>query len=463
MLPEWQLAWFADHGERLELAPGERLFGRGQPADFMFVVVSGSIERYEEIGGQSLVVATTRRGEVTGMLPYSRMTHYPGDGVAPEPTRVLRVEQRSIREILLVSQEIGRRLVGVMSDRVRGDVRLQQQRERMMALGRLSAGLAHELNNPASAVRRAAEGLLEHLATQSTFAIDLVRHHAGAASLDAAHALRQLAAEREPDQLSPLERSEREEALQDWLEDQGLADAWEIAGTLADAGLHSADLETFADQIPQDILGAAVGWVGCGLATDRRVAEITSSATRISELIASVKTYSHMDRSSEHKLTDVRKGLDNTLTMLSHKLSDKGVKLVRDYQEDLPQIPANAGELNQIWTNLIDNAVDAMADGGDLLIEAKREDTWVAVRIVDDGPGIPEEAQPHIFEPFFTTKGVGEGTGLGLDIARRIAKTHRGHIEVRSSPGRTEMCVRLPVAPSSPPVASTAKPPDGRE
>jgi signal transduction histidine kinase len=454
-LPEEQLAWLADHGERIDLSPGDRVFERGQPADFMFIVVTGTIQRYEEIGGQWLPVATTRRGEVTGMLPYSRMTRYPGNTLATEASQVLRVKKTDFPEMLLVSEELGRRLVAVMSDRVRGDVRLEQQRERMAALGRLSAGLAHELNNPAAAVGRAAASLSQQLATLSALVLDLVRHEVDEAAIEASDELRKLIRGRESGPLSPLDRGELEESLQAWLEDHEVAQAWEIAGPFADEGLTLADLETFAGKVPPAVLGDALAWVGGVLGADRTVAEISSASARISELIASVKIYSHMDRSSEHKPVDVREGLDNTLTMLGHKLKKKSIRLARDYEEDLPPIPANAGELNQVWTNLIDNAIDAIDDDGELRIEVGQEDAWVAVRVIDSGPGIPDEVRPRIFEPFFTTKGVGEGTGLGLDIAMRIVTTHQGHIEVQSRAGRTEMCVRLPVSPARPAAGPT--------
>ena len=447
-LPDWQLAWFCDHGDKIELGTGDRMSELGQPADFMFIVVIGTVEGYEEIGGEWLTVATIRRGQVTGMLPFSRMTHYPRYAVAVEPSLVLRIKKTDFQEMLTVSHEVGQRLVAQMSDRVRGDVRLEQQREKMVALGRLSAGLAHELNNPAAAVRRAAAGLAEQLARLPALVVGLVRHDVGEAAFTAVDRLRRLARERESPDLSPLDRSGREEEITAWLEGHGAAEAWEIAGTLADAGLAVDDLETFAGQVPDAILAAALAWVASGLGADRMVAEIASSAGRISELIASVRSYSHMDRSPEHKPTDVRQGLDNTLTILGHKLKQKNIRLVRDYQDDLPTIPANAGELNQVWTNLIDNAIDAMGDGGQLRIEARSDDSGVDVKVIDDGPGIPDDVRPRIFEPFFTTKGVGEGTGLGLDIAMRIVKTHRGQIDVQSRPGRTEMFVRLPVAPA---------------
>jgi signal transduction histidine kinase len=416
----------------------------------LLIVVEGTVQRYEEIGGQWLPVATIRQGQVTGMLPYSRMTDYPGNTIATETAKLLRIRKTDFPEMLQVSEELGRRLVAVMSDRVRGDVRLEQQRERMAALGRLSAGLAHELNNPAAALHRGAANLQEQLTRLSALVLDLVRHEVDEAALEATQELRQLIHDRPSRELSPLGRGELEDSLQGWLEEHGVSEAWEIAGTLADEGLTLPDLETFAGKVPPAVLGDALTWVGGVLGADRTVAEITSASARISELIASVKTYSHMDRSPEHKPVDVREGLDNTLTMLGHELKKKRIRLGRDYEEGLPPIPANAGELNQVWTNLIDNAIDAIDDGGELRIEAIREDAWVAVRVIDSGPGIPDEIRPRIFEPFFTTKGVGEGTGLGLDIAMRIVKTHQGHIEVQSRAGRTEMCVRLPVEPALP-------------
>ena len=444
-LSENRLAWFCEHGAKIELVAGDRMLERGQPADFMFVVVTGTIDGYEEIGGQWLVVATTKRGQATGTLPFSRMTHYPRYAVAVEPSQVLRIEKSDFREMVSVAWGVVERLVAQMSDRVRGDVRLEQQREKMMALGKLSAGLAHELNNPSAAVSRAAATLSAHLAKLATCVTGLIRLNLDEATIDAINLLPTVVRARESIVLSPLERGEREEELTAWLEDREVAEGWEITGTFADAGLSVEDLEEFEGKVPAVALGDALGWVECGIAAERMVGEIASSSERITTLITSVKTYSHMDRSSEHKLTDVREGLDSTLTMLRHKLERKNIRLSRNYEEDLPMIPANAGELNQVWTNLIDNAIDAMGEGGELSIEAKQDESRVEVDVIDDGPGIPDDLRPRIFDPFFTTKGVGEGSGLGLDIALRIVRTHRSHVDVRSKPGRTEMRVHLPV------------------
>ena len=448
-LPDPQLTWFSDHGEKVQLARGDHMFDCGQHADFMFIVVSGTIEGYEEVGGQVLLVATTHAGQVTGMLPYSRMTHYPRYTAAAEDAQVLRVKKSDFPEMLAVSHEMGQRLVAEMANRVRGDVRLEQQQEKMAALGRLSAGLAHELNNPAAAIRRSAVSLAEELVGVASLVSGLMRQDVNETHTDAIDRLGRLVRERTEDKVSPIVRSQREEGLAEWLEERTVPRAWDVAGTLADAGLMVEDLEEFAKTVPRGLQADALAWVAYGLGVQRLVSEITSAAAHISDLVASVKTYSHMDRSSEHKPTDVREGLDNTLTLLGHKVKQKSIRLVRDYQDDPPLISANAGELNQVWTNLIDNAIDAVDDGGEIRIEVHSDDAHVNVHIADDGHGIPDDIRGRVFEPFFTTKSVGEGTGLGLDIAMRIVKTHRGQLTVESKPRRTIMQVRLPVSPRS--------------
>ena len=445
-LPDEVLDWLCEHGEQIELASGDHMFERGDDADALWIVIEGVIQGFEEIGGQWLLVATTPAGEVTGMLPFSRMTHYPRNTVATDAARVLRLDAKLFQELLRVSEEFGRRLVAQMSDRVRRDIRLEQQGEKMMALGRLSAGLAHELNNPAAAIRRASARLQEHRARLPELLTALVRHQVGGDGLDDLEEVRRAGSEGVPSGGNALDQSAREEALSDWLEGLGVSEAWEIAANLSEAGVAVEDLAELAGRLPEEAFPDAMAWLSCGIESDMIVEEISASAGRISELVTAIKTYSHMDRSREHRPTDVRAGIDNTLTILGHKLKQKGIRVQREYQENLPLIPANAGELNQVWTNLIDNAIDAMEEGGRLALKARVHELWIEVEVTDNGRGIPEEIRPTIFEPFFTTKEVGVGTGLGLGIAMRIVDTHQGHIEVRSQPGETTMCVRLPLA-----------------
>jgi signal transduction histidine kinase len=446
-LPDDHLDWFAANGQRVVVDEGERLFERGDPATAMWIVVKGAIRGFEEIGGQWLLVATTEAGDVTGMLPFSRMIRYPRYAVAAEPSEVLKVDVTLFREMIDVSHQVVQRLVARMSDRVRGDVRLEQQNEKLMSLGRLSAGLAHELNNPAAAARRAASRLAEHRQKLPRLVTALVRHDIGAEGLGRLTALRAPERRAEVPQLGALELSEREEDLTRMLEMLGVEQPWEVAASLADAGVTAPDVEELTGHVPSAAMPDALVWLAVGLESDRLTEEIGDAVGRISDLVSSIKTYSHMDRSREHKPTDVREGIDDTLRMLGHKLRQKAIRLRRNYAEDVPLIPANAGELNQVWTNLIDNAADAVDEGGAVALRVRRNDTWVEVDVADDGPGIPEEVRSRIFEPFFTTKEVGVGTGLGLGIANRIVKIHQGHIEVRSKPGETVMCVRLPVSP----------------
>lgn len=452
-LPDWQIAWFCENGEISDHDEGELIVSPGQEALHMVVMLRGGLTFENEVGGQWLPLGNFEVGVAGGLLPYSRMTEWRAVRVrVTQPTRLLSVHKNRFQEMLNVSPELGKRLVATMSDRVRNQTRYQEQAEKMASLGRLSAGLSHELNNPAAAARRSAAELLERLAQLPDRVSNLMRHDLTKDHIRLAETLRSRADGRPGiTSLSALDRSEREEEITDWMEERGIENAWEISDAFVEAGVTSDDLEEVAAELPQSAVGDVLTWVEGELVAHRMLHEISSATTRISELVGAVKSYSHVDRSREHKPTDVREGLDNTLTMLGHKIKQKAIRLERAYADDLPEVAANPGQLNQVWTNLLDNAIDAVDEGGGLRIEAQPHEGGVIVTIIDDGPGIPDELQSRILEPFFTTKDVGSGTGLGLDIVQRILTSHGSRLQVDSKPGRTAMRVQLAGGPEERP------------
>ena len=443
---EGERAWVVAHGRVVDVAEGVTVVEEDAPADEMIVVLKGAAEFDFSMGPQHTILRRYGPGDVTGVLPYSRMTKVPGTAVAVEDSTILLVHRDAFAELVQVAPTLGQRLVAILSDRVRDATRISDQHEKMVALGKLSAGLAHELNNPASAARSSTAALRERLHRLPGLVTRLTACGITHEQICAVNALREAAESGEHPPADALERSAREDGIARWLERYKVPDAYVMAETLVDTGVTVDDLQSMASTVPPHVVRDAVAWVEGSLAADKLLAEIEEAAGRISSLVASVKTYSHMDRGSDAQPTDIRQGIDSTLTMLGHKLHGKAIRVERVYAADLPEILAYAGELNQVWTNLIDNAIDAMREGGTLRIEASPTNGHVEVRVIDDGHGIPDELTSRIFEPFFTTKDVGDGTGLGLEIARRVvAVQHGGTIAVESRPGRTAFTICLPL------------------
>jgi signal transduction histidine kinase len=448
-----QRVWLADHGQVAEYEPGEPVFVLGDAAEHMIAVLEGAIEIVFSVGGQLVPFVTQRQGTVSGLLPFSRMRSFSGSGRAVGKTRLYRLHQLLFDEMLHIAPTLGPVLVSMMTDRVRETTRLAQQREKMMALGKLSAGLAHELNNPATAVRRDASTLDEQLARLPELTRALLVRGIDPQSLGRAQEWLGKwstdASGTNPDhRQTALARSGLEQDLVAWLEERGVAESWMLVEPIVDAGLTVDNLSSATDGIAPAALTDFIGWLVAIISARNLARDIRAASGRISELVGSVKIYSHMDRAGDRERTDLREGLDSTLVMLGHKLKRKNITLERSYDPGLPPVYAFAGELNQVWTNLADNAIDAMADRGVLRIETARDGATAVVRVIDNGMGIPLEMQSRIFEAFFTTKAPGEGTGLGLDIVQRIvAQQHGGTVDVESEPGRTAITVRLPIDP----------------
>jgi signal transduction histidine kinase len=444
-LPEDAVEWLASHMQLAEMESGQVFFEGGSPADRMVVILEGGIRAQAEGGTDDGRVFVSHAGQITGSLPYSRLAVFPLTVRALGHTRLATLAKDLFPEMLQRIPVLGQRLVALMADRIRNQARDEQHREKLAALGKISAGLAHELNNPAAAAARSAESLRQSVTSLGNANLRLDRM---ALTVEQRSSLADLeekvlaAAARQPE-ADPLERSDREQALGDWLERQGVASAWELAATIADAGASVAHLQKLPGKLPTEAIGDVLCRICAALQVSSMVDQIENSTRRISALVKAVKEYSYMDQGSQQEV-DIHEGLDNTLLILHHRLK-QGVNVIREYDRTLPRICAHGSELNQVWTNLIDNAADAMDGKGELRIRTSRAGDSALVEIIDNGHGISPEVKAHLFEPFFTTKEVGEGTGLGLDTVNRIVRQHHGQVRVDSRPGETNFQVSLPI------------------
>jgi signal transduction histidine kinase len=449
-LTDEQLQWLCERGHVELMEPGP-VYTEGAPATCFYVLLDGTVVMSRRVGTDDIETGrTSSRGVYSGAF-----MAYLGDRVPQVYNNSLRVTEPS-RFFVLDASVFAELMhdwfpmaVHLLEGLFYGNKKTQEaigQRERLLALGSLSAGLTHELNNPAAAAVRATASLRERVAG--------MRHKLGMiaggrwdrTTLETLIRLQEEAAERVPKALAlaPLEASDREDGITDWLEDHGVRDGWDLAPTFVAAGLDAAWLDHVAMTVDPEVFEGALRWLNYTVETELLMNEIEDSTTRISTLVGAAKQYSQLDR-APYQVVDVHELLDSTLMMLSGKIPP-GIEVVKDYDLSLPSIPAYAGELNQVWTNLIDNAVSAMNGSGTLTVRTGMDREQVYVDFCDTGPGVPPEIKNRIFEPFFTTKPVGEGTGLGLDISWRIVvNKHHGDLSLVSEPGDTRFRVRLPI------------------
>jgi signal transduction histidine kinase len=442
-LADEQLGELAAMGTELSFSRGEELFREGAPADFWWVLLDGCVDLVRHVGRQEMLLG---RMDVPGrwaggFRAWDENGVYLATGRAGTPGRVLRVPAEALRSWSVRWFRFGNHILEGLFRTARRFESLTREKESLIALGTLAAGLAHEINNPASAATRAAEALGRSC---ETLLGSLRRLAANALTAEQFTALDRLRTELEPPPVTadPMEAADREQAVSGWLSDQGVARPWSLAPALTAAGADVAWCEAVSAVLGPSTLEPGLEWIASTLTSARELHEVRESTGRISALVAAVKSYSELDRAPVHP-TDVAEGLESTLVMLAHRVPP-GVDVVRDYGDGVPRIDAVAAELNQVWTNLVTNALDAMGDRGTLRVSTRPDaDGGVVAEVADTGDGMNEEVAKHAFDPFFTTKPVGQGTGLGLDIVRRIVDRHGGAVAIDSRPGATVLRVRL--------------------
>jgi signal transduction histidine kinase len=447
-IPRQELEWLVAHGQFEVHEAGTVIAPKGKTIDKLWIILTGCVAVRVDRGVGPRLVIEWRTGDVSGMLPYSRMTGSPGNNYLAEKSEVLAIQVKHFPQMINRCPEFTAHTVHTMLDRARSFNASDLQDEKMISLGKLAAGLAHEINNPAAAILRCAKQLPEQLAE-----VDAASRALGAAVTDdvfsSVEQLRSACLVEPLDtSLSPIQQADREDEIADWLVrhkvDKKNAEALAFTPVTIDM------LEKLTNKLPGKPLAFALRWIATYCAANSLADDIGQAATRISELVTAVKRFTYMDNLAGSELVEVEAGLRDTIKVLAAKSKSKDANIALDIQANLPRVRATGSELNQVWMNLIDNALDAIPDSGNIDISAHIELDRLVVRIIDDGHGIPAEDLQRIFDPFFTTKPPGHGTGLGLDITRRILRMYHGDIIVQSRPGKTEFCVSLIVEKAIP-------------
>ena len=451
-LTDEHLQWIADHSEYHEYEEGEVIMKTGEVPGYMMFIIEGVLSFYMNKSGTLVhyfdFANDDTSGGATGLLPYSRMKVSPGTSIASSRLRCFRMHKDHFIELERLNPDLIQRLIGYMTERARSFATTQLQYEKVSALGKLAAGIAHELNNPAAAINRISSELSRRLKENYGLTEKLLQYKISATHLQS---IRSMVEQKEKEyenkkKLSPVQQMQREDEINDWLEQHGLHDNNLAGETFADAGFTEEDLESIREDAGRDAYIQVLLWVENLLSSQRVIKDLEEASTRISNLVGAIKSHVHMDQTNDLQPTDIHHDIENTLTLMGYKLREKNILVKKIFCGNLPAVPAYVGELNQVWTNIIDNAIYALQKDGELIIETTCDSKKVTVKFIDNGTGIPPEIISRIFDPFFTTKKVGDGTGIGLDLVNRIIKHHSGEIKVNSKPGKTEFIICIPVA-----------------
>jgi len=447
-IPLAELEWLVSHGQVVALPAGRVIAPKGRRIEYLWIILSGGVAAQADRGAGPRRVAAWYPGDVSGMLPYSRMKGPPGDNYVEADSEFLAVHEREFPEMVHRCPTFTAMTVHMMLDRARSFNTSDLQDEKMASLGKLAAGLAHELNNPASATVRGAKQLRAGLAEADAAARAL-----GAAGLndEMVHAIETVRAsclvQTDSSVLSPIEQADREDEVADWLTRHGADPAY--AGALTEAGATLETLEALVGAVPEAVLEPAVRWIAAGCATQGLARDIEEAAGRIHDLVAAVKRFTYMDNVAGPGSVDVSAGLRDAIRVIGAKARSRGAAITLDVPPDLPRAHAIGNELNQVWLNLLDNALDAVSTSGRVAVSARLEHDRIVIRVTDNGVGIPADVLPRVFDPFFTTKPPGQGTGLGLEISRQLVRQSQGDISVESRPGHTEFRVSLAAEPAA--------------
>jgi len=454
-VPDEHLKWILEHSTYSEYNDGDLIMKTGDPADEMWILLEGKVYFYLNVKDKLVFYISFENDDLTGgmggLLPYSRMKVSPGNTYAVGKVRVLRLHRKYFQELEQLNPDLIQRLIGYMTERARHFARSQMQQEKVSALGKLAAGIAHELNNPAAAIDRISDELGKRLKINIELTENLLQHNISPELIrnirDTAQAKKKNGSVKA--KVTPLQKMQKEDELNEWLDENGFKGQNGIAETLNEAGFSSDDLEMIKGNAGSEPFRDVLKWLENLLSSEQIIKDLEDASERITNLVGAIKSHVHMDRSESLHYTDIHKDIEDTLILLGYKIRDKNIQVKKSFCGDMPEVEVYSGDLNQVWTNIIDNAIYAVPQNGEIIIETECNQKTITVRITDNGSGIPKDIISRIFDPFFTTKKVGEGTGIGLDIVKSIINRHNGDVMVNSVPGKTMFTVIIPLTQKS--------------